>query len=63
MTSPHNQIPEFKQRNTFLWFVLGLHSVASTIREQLKPSAPAAVEDQAVNPTPDSDEPPEPLLR
>jgi hypothetical protein len=38
MSSPHQQTPEFDRQNNFLWFLLGLHSIASTIREQLSPA-------------------------
>jgi hypothetical protein len=38
MSSVHNQTPEFEQRNNFLWFLLGLHSIALTIREELAPA-------------------------
>ena len=38
MSSPHHQTPSFEQRNNFLMFLLGLHSLAAAITEQLKPT-------------------------
>lgn len=37
MTTLHEQIPEFASRNNFLWFLLGLASVANALVEELKP--------------------------
>ncbi len=37
MTTFHEQIPEFESRNNFLWFLLGLASVANAVVEELKP--------------------------
>jgi hypothetical protein len=36
MTTPHEQVPEFETRNNFLWFLLGLRSVAGALVEELK---------------------------
>ena len=38
MSSPHHQDAAFDERNNFLAFLLGLHSIAATITEQLRPA-------------------------
>jgi hypothetical protein len=43
MTTFHEQIPEFDNRNNFLWFLLGLASVANALVEELKPGGDLAV--------------------
>ena len=37
MTTFHEQIQEFEGRNNFLWFLLGLASVANALVGELKP--------------------------
>jgi hypothetical protein len=44
MSNLHSQIPEFEKRNNFLWFVLGLHSLSSTIISELSPLPGAKTE-------------------
>lgn len=48
----HSQSSEFEERNTFLYFVLGLVSVSQRFKQHLAKSAPDHVSDSP------SDEPP-----
>jgi hypothetical protein len=41
MSIVHSQIPEFEERNHFLWFLLGLHSIAATCSAELAPARSA----------------------
>lgn len=43
MTTFHEQIPEFETRNNFLWFLLGLASLANALTAELKPADEFAV--------------------
>ena len=38
MTTPYEQVPEFETRNNFLWFLLGLRSVAGALITELQSS-------------------------
>jgi hypothetical protein len=50
VSSPHHQDSAFDERNNFLAFLLGLHSIAATITEQLRPTANNPAQQRAETP-------------